>query len=151
MAAVYRTNELTRQEIWKLWITEMGLDMSHYDRFLDQYSSEVDELVAKAPAIDGAIELLLHLKTNSVKVFLSSATPEKTSKRLYQNEDGQHFLKVYMDHPAARTKPCLMLFFHWLTLQNLSLLSEMERMTAWRQNKSAAIFFQSVGCAPVCP
>ena len=65
MAAVYCANGLTRQDIWRRWITEMGLDMSHYDRFLHQYSSEVDELVARAPATEGAVELLLYLQTSS--------------------------------------------------------------------------------------
>ena len=102
MAAVYRTDGFTRQEIWKLWITEMGLDMSHYDRFLDQYSSEVDELVAKAPAIEGAIELLLHLKTISVKAFLSSATPEKNLKAIVSKRGWSAFFDGIYGSPRHK-------------------------------------------------
>ena len=107
MAAVYRTNGLTRQEIWKLWITEMGLDMSHYDRFLDQYSSEVDELVAKAPAIEGAIELLHHLKTISVKAFLSSATPEKNLKAIVSKRGWSAFFEGIYGSPRRKDETLL--------------------------------------------
>ena len=107
MAAVYRTNGLTRQEIWKLWITEMGLDMSHYDRFLDQYSSEVDELVAKAPSIEGAIELLLHLKTISVKAFLSSATPEKNLKAIVSKRGWLAFFEGIYGSPRRKDETLL--------------------------------------------
>ena len=107
MAAVYCANGLTRHDIWRRWITEMGLDMSHFDLFLDQYSSEVDELVAKAPAIEGAIELLLHLKTISVKAFLSSATPEKNLKAIVSKRGWSAFFDGIYGSPRRKDETLL--------------------------------------------
>lgn len=104
MAAVYCANGLTRQDIWRRWITEMGLDMSHYDRFLHQYSSEVDELVARAPAIEGAVELLLYLQTASVKVFLSSATPEKNLKAIVAERGWSAFFQGIYGSPRRKAE-----------------------------------------------
>ena len=104
MAAVYCANGLTRQDIWRRWITEMGLDMSHYDRFLHQYSSEVDELVARAPAIEGAVELLLYLQTSSVKVFLSSATPEENLKAIVAERGWSGFFRGIYGSPRRKSE-----------------------------------------------
>ena len=102
MAKVYCANGLARQDIWQRWITEMGLDMSQYDRFLHQYSNEVDELVARASAIDGAIELLLYLKNTSVKVFLSSATPEKNLKAIVAKRGWSTFFEGINGFPRRK-------------------------------------------------
>ena len=104
MAAVYCANGLTRQDIWRRWITEMGLDMSDYDRFLHQYSSEVDELVARAPAIEGAVELLLYLQTASVKVFLSSATPEENLKAIVAERGWSGFFRGIYGSPRRKSE-----------------------------------------------
>ena len=85
----------------------MGLNMSHYDRFLDQYSREVDELVAKAPATEGAIELLLHLKTISVKAFLSSATPEKNLKTIVSKRGWSAFFEGIYGSPRRKHETLL--------------------------------------------
>ena len=82
MATIYRANGPTRRDIWRLWTEQMGLEMSYFNHFLSQYSNEVDELVVKAPPIEGALELLRHLKTISIKAFLNSATPEKNLKAI---------------------------------------------------------------------
>ena len=82
----------------------MGLDMSDYDRFLHQYSSEVDELVARAPAIEGAVELLLYLQTASVRVFLSSATPEENLKAIVAERGWSGFFRGIYGSPRRKSE-----------------------------------------------
>ncbi len=96
MAAIYQKTGLTRQEIWMHWTSEMGLNMLQYNRFLNEYSKDIDDQVIKAPAVEGAIELLQHLKSNSIKASLSSATPEKSLKDIISRRGwAQFFAGVY--------------------------------------------------------
>ena len=104
----------------------------------DLYTSKCEYEISQAPEVSGALSTLNELKKRKIKILLSSATPEKTLKRIIKMRGWSDLFERVMGSPESKEEHLKSI----LSLNNFS-LSEIVYVGDSEMDQKAAL---SIGC-----
>lgn len=94
----------SRSEIWRAWASQIGADASFADQMVANYTAIVDDAVAKAPEMPGAVALLQALRAKGLKLMVSSSTPSASLTPIIKARCWQGYFDAIYGHPETKVE-----------------------------------------------
>ena len=98
-------NLASRYQIFNTLISETKLNIKFgiTNSYLNRLYTQISELkVSSAPEVPGAYKTLVKLKSLKIKIFLSSATPIKTLKKIIKIKCWEYFFEDIFGYPKSK-------------------------------------------------